>query len=175
MKTVKLMRGFTLPELLIFLAALVIPIVFLVYFSPEITAQVYDYQVKKNLREIYRGLHVYAAQDSELAFPKGSTAEESFRKVFTAGNITDPMVFDDPRLPGEKPSGTPGPLFLTPSVDLKGVDFLYNKQPLTMRSESYKVIVATRSLPGRPKAKFFTLLLDGRILEEKTPPSGDFS
>ena len=137
--------GFTRVESLIFLSALLIPVFFLIYYSPGIVSRVQDYQCKKNLQKISLGLHIYAAQDNEQSFPKARSAEDAFRKIFVNGSIMDPLVFDDPRIPNGKPSGTPGPLFLSPSTDLAGVDFLYAKEHLTLDSNPSKIIVITKS------------------------------
>lgn len=160
--------GFTLAELLIFLSALLIPAFFLVYCSPGIAARVQEYECRKKLEKISLALHIYAAQDSEQSFPKGGTSEEAFRKIFTKGNIIDPKVFDDPRLPNGKPTGSPGSSLLFPSGDLTGVDFLYTNEPLGLASDPAKILVMTSYGGASSSPRYLALHIDGSITEEKT-------
>lgn len=166
-------RGFTLVELLIFMSALIIPIFFLIYYSPGISAGVQGYRCKKNLRKISIALHIYAAQDPDQSFPQASSAELAFRKIFVKGGIEDPSVFNDPRRYDVEASGTPGPFFLSPSADLKDVGFLYFNERLSMSSDSHRIIVVTRPIKS-PTATIYALHLDGMITQESVFPAGEY-
>lgn len=159
--------GFTLAELLIFLCGLLIPVFFLIYYSPGIAAHVQEYECRKKLTKISLGLHIYAAQDSGQSFPKGASADEAFRKIFVNGNITDRDVFNDPRLLNGKPSGSPGTSLLSPSTDLAGTDFLYTHEPLGLNSPPDKVIVKTDPAGSASLPRYLALHVDGSITEEK--------
>ncbi len=169
------LRGSALIEVFIFFSAVLIPVFFLIYYSPAIVSRVQDYQCKKNLEEISLGLHIFAAQHPEQSFPRSDSAEDAFSKIFVNGSLYNPSIFDDPRIPNGYPAGTPGPLFLSPSRDLTGVDFLYSQEKLSLNSDPAKIIVITKYPGTSAPDRFFALHVSGEITKEKIQPSGQFS